>query len=346
MPARDVRALAREWGTKKTYLGAGGWGVGVGGACRGPMGVQWARMMAIIGAMQGYGRPGYNFGNLQFGAPLDFNFYFPGYAEGSFSGDLAYSANSANNYQRMPHIVTMSSVRQGIPRHVAPRGDRQRQGHRATSPTSSSVQGQFFPIALPVARPRARRDDLQVRQRVLRHDGRREPLGDHVPEPESLQFVVNQSVWKEGETTYADVILPACTVFERWDIGEWYNVGAGYVHHMFSMNNHRVISLQHKCIEPLGESKSDYDIFLAISEKLGMGSHVLGGRHHRARLVQARVRLLRHGQAHHLAQVPEEGLLRRAVGPGNRPGAHWRTAGSTRAARRTRPSPTRCRRTT
>jgi hypothetical protein len=38
VPARDVRALAREWGTKKTYLGAGGWGVGLGGAGRGPMG--------------------------------------------------------------------------------------------------------------------------------------------------------------------------------------------------------------------------------------------------------------------------------------------------------------------
>jgi trimethylamine-N-oxide reductase (cytochrome c) len=41
---------------------------------------------------------------------------------------------------------------------------------------------------------------------------------------------------------------------------------------MFSMNNHRVISLQHKCIEPLGESKSDYDIFLAVCEKLDLGS--------------------------------------------------------------------------
>ena len=89
---------------------------------------------------------------------------------------------------------------------------------------------------------------------------------------ESLKFVVNQSVWKEGETPFADVILPACTVFESWDIGEWYNVGAGYVQHMFSMNNHRVISLQHKCIEPLGESKSDYDIFLAILEKLDLGA--------------------------------------------------------------------------
>ena len=40
---------------------------------------------AILGAMQGFGRPGVNFGNLQYGSPLDFNFYFPGYAEGGMS---------------------------------------------------------------------------------------------------------------------------------------------------------------------------------------------------------------------------------------------------------------------
>ena len=46
---------------------------------------------------------------------------------------------------------------------------------------------------------------------------------------ENLPFVVNQSVWEEGETRFSDIILPACTAFERWDIGEYYNVGAGYV---------------------------------------------------------------------------------------------------------------------
>ena len=46
IPARELRALAREWGRKKTYLGVGGWGCGVGGACRGPTGAQWARMIA------------------------------------------------------------------------------------------------------------------------------------------------------------------------------------------------------------------------------------------------------------------------------------------------------------
>ena len=34
VPAKTVRALARNWGRKKTYIGAGGWGNGHGGACR------------------------------------------------------------------------------------------------------------------------------------------------------------------------------------------------------------------------------------------------------------------------------------------------------------------------
>jgi trimethylamine-N-oxide reductase (cytochrome c) len=270
VPARDVRALAREWGTKKTYLGAGSWGVGVGGACRGPTGMQWARMMAILGAMQGYGRPGSNFGNLQFGSPLDFNFYFPGYGDGSFSGDLAYSANSAHNYQRMPHIVTMSSVRQAIPRMWLPEAITQGKAMGYINDVAS-VQGQFFPFGYP--------SPGHVRVEMLYKYGS-QMFGTMVDgnrwarmyQHESLKFVVNQSVWKEGETPFADVILPACTVFEKWDIGEWYNVGAGYVMHMYSMNNHRVISLQHKCIEPRGESKSDYDIFLSIMERLGLGA--------------------------------------------------------------------------
>ena len=270
VPARDVRALAREWGTKKTYLGAGSWGAGVGGACRGPTGIQWARMMTILGAMQGYGRPGCNFGNLQFGSPLDFTFYFPGYGDGCFSGELTYSANSAHNYQRMPHIVTMNTVRQIIPRMWLPEAITQGKAMGYVNDVSS-VQGQFFPFGYP--------SPGHVRVEMLYKYGS-QMLGTMVDgnrwarmyQHESLKFIVNQSVWKEGETPFADVILPACTVFEKWDIGEWYNVGAGYAMHMYSMNNHRVISLQHKCIEPLGESKSDYDIFLAIAERLGLGA--------------------------------------------------------------------------
>ena len=270
VPAREVRALAREWGRKKTYLGAGGWGCGLGGAGRGPMGIQWARMMTILGAMQGFGRAGVNFGNLQFGSPLDFSFYFPGYAEGSMSGELAYSANAANNYQRMPHVVTMNSSRQNIPKIRLPEAIME--GHAMGFLTDvASVQGQFLRFGYPAP------GHAKIQMMYKYGSSSFGTMVDsnrwvQMYQSENLPFVVNQSVWMEGETPFSDVILPACTVFERWDIGEYYNVGAGYVHHMFSMVNHRVVSLQHKCIEPLGESKSDYDIFLSVAERLGLGA--------------------------------------------------------------------------
>jgi trimethylamine-N-oxide reductase (cytochrome c) len=270
VPAREVRALAREWGRKKTYLGVGGWGCGLGGANRSPMGAQWARMMTILGAMQGFGRPGVNFGNLQFGAPLDYSFYFPGYAEGSFSGELQYSANAANNYQRMPHLVTMSSVKQSIPKMRLPEAIME--GKAAGFLTDvSAITGQFFRFGYPS--PGHAKIEMMYKYGSSNFgtmvDSNR---WVKMYRSENLPFVVNQSIWMEGETRFADIILPACTVFEKWDIGEYYNVGAGYVHHMYTMVNHRVISMQHKCIEPLGESKSDYDIFLAVAERLGLGA--------------------------------------------------------------------------
>ena len=42
-----------------------------------------------------------------------------------------------------------------------------------------------------------------------------------------LEFVVNQDIWFNSETRMADIILPACTNFERDDIGEWAACG-GY----------------------------------------------------------------------------------------------------------------------
>jgi len=51
VPAKDVRALAREWGRKRVYLAPGGWGNGHGGACRNQTGIPWARVMVCLAAM-------------------------------------------------------------------------------------------------------------------------------------------------------------------------------------------------------------------------------------------------------------------------------------------------------
>jgi trimethylamine-N-oxide reductase (cytochrome c) len=86
---------------------------------------------------------------------------------------------------------------------------------------------------------------------------------------DKLPFAVNQSIWFEGEAKFADILLPACTNFERWDISEFAGC-LGYIPDSTTQVNHRVISLRAKCIEPLGESKSDYEIFAFLAERLGL----------------------------------------------------------------------------
>jgi molybdopterin guanine dinucleotide-containing S/N-oxide reductase-like protein len=268
VPARDVRALAREWGTRKTYLSPGGL-VGFGGACRCATGLEWARAMVCLMAMQGLGKPGVNMGCLQQGTPLDTCFYFPGYAEGGLSGDLDYTGLRVSMYQRMPQLPTMNSVSQMIPRLRIPEAilDQSCEGY-PTDP--KSIEGQFKKIVYPAP------GHSPVRMYYKYGGSHFGTMADsnryaRAYQSDHLEFVVNQSIWFEGEAKFADVLLPACTNFERWDIGETANSG-GYSHHQFLQWNHRVITMQHKCIEPLGESKSDYRIFQELAERLGLGA--------------------------------------------------------------------------
>ena len=272
--ARDIRALAREWGKKRTYLGAGGMGGGFGGACRTATGAQWARMMVILMAMQGLGRPGVNFGNLQQGAPLDYTFWFPGYAEGGISGDLTHTGAALVTYPRMPHVMSMNPVKQMIPRIQLPEAilEGETEGY-FTDPTS--MTGQFHSFRYPAPG----HSKIQI---PYKYGGA--SLGTmnntnrwvKMYRSDKLPFVVSQSIWFEGETKFADVILPACTNFERWDIGEWTSAG-GYGHQFYNQVNHRVVTLQAKCTEPLGESKSDYQIFAELANRLGLGLYFTEG---------------------------------------------------------------------
>lgn len=267
--AKVARALARQWAKKKTYLAAGAAGAGFGGAGRGATGAQWARSMVLMMAMQGLGKPGVNMGNLQAGTPVDHEFYFPGYADGGISGELNWNGNAVNNYQKMPHVLTVNPVRQLVPKQQFPeaivRGE-------ATGYLwdGLATELQFAPFTYPM--PGYPRIHMIYKYggsffSTMTESNRMVDAYRH----ESIEFVVNQSIWLEGEAKFADVILPACTNLERYDIGEW-GSGGGYLQHGFNGVNHRVIALQHKCIEPLGESKSDYEIFSRILQRLGLGA--------------------------------------------------------------------------
>jgi len=268
VPAKDVRALARQWGTKRTYLAAGGIN-GFGAACRTATGTDWARGMVCLMGMQGLGKPGVNIGCLQQGAPVDTRFFFPGYAEGGMSGDLNGTAMSMNVFQKMPQLPTMNTVQQIVPRLKIPEAilDGHCEGYLTDGRT---IEGQFFKFQYPA--PGHSPVKLYYKYGGS-HIGTMVDSNRYIRmyRSDKLECVINQSIWFEGEARFADIILPACTNFERWDIGEFANSG-GYIQHSFTQCNHRVAVLQHKCIEPLGESKSDFQIFLELSKRLGVAA--------------------------------------------------------------------------
>jgi trimethylamine-N-oxide reductase (cytochrome c) len=277
IPAHDIRALAREWAKHKTMLAAGGLG-GWGGACRSPIGMDWSRMMIALICMQGLGKPGINIYSTTQGMPVDSDFYFPGYADGGISGDCENTAAGAGFVYRMFDGVSSkpmsSNLSTGSGVHL----------HRMRLPecvledkvewygrgfVGASQEQQFHKYEYPM--------NGYSRIKMLYKYG-----GSHIGtmgqgdryarmyRTDRLPFVVSQSIWFEGEVPFADIILPACTNFERWDIGEWAS-NSGYNPDSHNQANHRVITMQKKCIEPVGESKSDYEIFRLICERLNVG---------------------------------------------------------------------------
>ncbi len=268
VPAREIRALARKWAKKKTMLAVGGLG-GWGGASRAAGASEWTRMMVILAVMQGAGTPGSNIWSTQQGAPCNCEFVFPGYSEGGIAG------SGAAGYRWMYRMFdensrpTQSPQLQTIKRLNLPEAVINGEAEWYTNGFGTDfIEQQFQQVKYPApGQPRI--------QMLYRFGG--SSIGTmtetnryaRMYRSENLPFVVSQSVWFEGEAQFADIILPACTNYERDDIGEFGN-SAGYLADLFTQNNHRIIVMQKKCIEPLGESKSDYQIFEELSKKLGI----------------------------------------------------------------------------
>ncbi len=79
--------------------------------------------------------------------------------------------------------------------------------------------------------------------------------------PETI--IVNEIYWTQT-ARFADIVLPVTTTFERNDLSPF-------------GNNTGVVAMK-KIIEPLYESKTDYDIFTEISQRLGFEDDYTEGR--------------------------------------------------------------------
>jgi molybdopterin guanine dinucleotide-containing S/N-oxide reductase-like protein len=82
-----------------------------------------------------------------------------------------------------------------------------------------------------------------------------------------IEFMLAQHPWIENDCQFADIILPVTTKFEIDDIGiDNFTAEFGTLY------------LDQKCIEPRGESRSDYEVVCAIAEKLGLLEEYTGGK--------------------------------------------------------------------
>jgi anaerobic selenocysteine-containing dehydrogenase len=74
-------------------------------------------------------------------------------------------------------------------------------------------------------------------------------------------FVVVHDMFMTDTADCADIVLPATTCFEHFDINESYF--------------HQYLSLNEKAIEPLGESMSNSDLFRALATEMGLAAKEL-----------------------------------------------------------------------
>ena len=82
-----------------------------------------------------------------------------------------------------------------------------------------------------------------------------------------IECIVAQHPWLENDCLYADIILPTNTTLEVNDI--MLNLRDG--------DSFQTVINMRKAIEPVGESKSDYEAVCAVAEKLGMLDEVTDG---------------------------------------------------------------------
>lgn len=249
IPVPTIKALAREWATKKTSLS-----VYFGGPkIRGTLSHLAARMEAYVLAMQGFGSPGRQF--LRTGAP---SFYkkslaqVPRYPDVDFKG-LAFSPMIEYAIGHGPKSPIF------IPRTLAAEAIQKRRIRwKSTTAALAKSEDQFQSYHYP---PTENHPGIRM---VWNENGSQPGSWGHgnnwlqALRNDSLDFVVGIHPWLENDLTYSDLILPAQTNYEHEDLI------------VVQRSDILAMFFQNQAINPVGESKSDYEIHQMIGHKLGL----------------------------------------------------------------------------
>jgi len=253
VPSRIIDGLAKLWASKRTSVVIGNGGPGI----RGPYSTEPARLQVLLLAMQGLGKPGINQVKMLEWGIFDKNREYP-LPKGIVRPEIhkAYRGGSIadTNYSFIPKTLIADAI---LNPPVSWYGCESELCNRTN---------QFVKYTYPM------KDCPEVHMVwsdspcwiTCWNEGNR--IVEALREPK-IEFVLAQHPWLENDCLLADVILPVNTIFEEDDIS-WDSFSGQF----------GLVFPESKCIESLGESKSDYEIVCAIAERLGILKEYTEGR--------------------------------------------------------------------
>jgi anaerobic selenocysteine-containing dehydrogenase len=246
VPSRVIKALAEEWASKRTTVVIGNGGPGI----RGPYATEAARLQNICLAMQGLGKPGVNQAKMiewglfdkpdQYAQPKSLR--VPNLRKAYRGGH----PDETNHPSFIPKTYIPKAILEGkcdwygVESETAPRED-QFVHYKYPADGCSKIHMVWTDSPSWITSWNCGNDYI----RAMRHP--------------DIEFMFAQHIWLENECLLADIILPVNTKLEEDDIAV--DIFSGQYNLLFP---------EHKCIEPLGESYSDYEIVCKLAERLGL----------------------------------------------------------------------------
>lgn len=260
VPARVTRALAREWASKRTHLC-----IRYGTACRTPYSTEWTRMVVFLQTMQGMGKPGVSINPIVSTAPVDLSIKYPNPA-----GELALKFGlstmmdipAATIFSKMPENPVQQSIYQTLVPQAILNPPISWYGWWRSAP----VEDQFIKHVYPMPGESEVHMIWWDTVSNMANWNNTNKWAEAYRSPK-IEFSVAQAIMLENDALFADLVLPLCTQLEREDFG--YPGLAPAMNKGLDQNN-LVMVYTKKCIEPLGQSKSDYEIARLVAERLGV----------------------------------------------------------------------------
>jgi trimethylamine-N-oxide reductase (cytochrome c) len=230
-------------------------------------------MMVFLQTMQGMGRPGVSINSIDCTAPLDQSIkYFKPFT-GSLGlryniitekDELAVSSTGIKDF--ITSKLTVNPVKQCIYQTLVPQAILNPPVSWYGLGSGSPTEEQFIKRTYPMPGESEIHMIWWDTVSNMANWNNTNKWAEAYRSPK-IEFSVAQTIILENVALFADVVLPVCTQLEREDFG-YHCLGPRM--NLGGDQGNLVMVYMKKCIEPLGESKSDYEIARLVAERLGL----------------------------------------------------------------------------